>query len=167
MRYDSNRTNVLICTATTIQCSPYVHATQTFLLHVASKLLGVWVFRIGRGKMQDDSRHSSYSIYLLFIDSPSKVQPHPGHTALILLAARSSARMMALTGSRGDSLGSVASCPGLRVKYWKLRSGAIEIENPRTPRGSGPGNMQSLGVRVQTFLKKKRREKDPTKGKGV
>ena len=36
--------------------------------------------------------------------------------------------MIALTGSRGDSLGSVASCPGLRVKYWKLRSGAIEIE---------------------------------------
>lgn len=29
---------------------------------------------------------------------------------------------MILIGSRGDILGSVASCPGLRVQYWRLRS---------------------------------------------
>lgn len=63
---------------------------------------------------------------------------------------------MARTGSRGDSIGSVASCPGLRVKYWKLRSGAIEIENPRRPRGMD-GEMQL----VQNFFQKKRREKEP------
>lgn len=69
--------------------------------------------------------------------------------------------MMARTGSRGDNLGSVASCPGLRVKYWKLRSGATEIENQRSP--NGPGN----AISPELFLKKRREKRPPRREKGV
>src|SRR6266850_7283972 len=39
------------------------------------------------------------------------------HTMSLLFMSRSSGRMTRV-GLRGDILGSVASCPGLRVQYW-------------------------------------------------
>jgi hypothetical protein len=47
---------------------------------------------------------------------------HIRHTSSLLSIEPPSARMIRI-GSRGDILGSVASCPGLRVQYWKLWSG--------------------------------------------
>src|SRR6266850_498906 len=56
----------------------------------------------------------------------STVRPHPSpsafihrtiHTMSLLFMSRSSGRMTRV-GLRGDILGSVASCPGLRVQYW-------------------------------------------------
>lgn len=81
---------------------------------VMKKWVTIHVFfsEIGRGQRlcRARGRHSSVGASSLL------------HTSSLLsIVERPSARMI-LIGSRGDILGSVASCPGLRVQYWKLWS---------------------------------------------
>ena len=94
----------------------YIHHTRIYYFTEKSELLrvaclqGTAYDQKGAGqtvtKQPEDHRSSS---------DQRATAAH--HTALLPFIPRSSARMTP-TGSGGDSLGSVASCPGLRVQYW-------------------------------------------------
>lgn len=90
---------------------------HAYTIHARSRsFCASHVYKVQRTIRNGRAKRSNLRI--IFRSACHRGATHWHHTASLYPVIRRFSVRMTLKGSGGDSFGSVASCPGLRVQYW-------------------------------------------------